>query len=293
MLEHVFQPLPKGIDFGIVTIQYYALAILTGILVALWMAYREVKKLKMNPDDLSDGFSIGLIIGILGARFYYVIYEWSHYKHDIISALYIWKGGMAIHGAILAVAVFLYLYTKKKKLNIYKFIEVLVPGFLLAQAFGRWGNFMNQEAHGGLVPGINVDAQRSFLSELLKLPDFIVDQMYLYGPDGLQYYHPTFLYESIWNLTGFIIMFFVLRKIRRYWVGESLSFYLVWYSVGRFFIEGMRTDSLYVWGTDIRVAQLISVVLALTGVAWFIYRRNKKIYPNQYMDIISLKEGEK
>jgi len=293
MFNHIFQPLPKGIDLGIVTIQYYALAILTGILVALWLAYREVRKLRMNPDDLSDGFSVGLILGILGARFYYVIYEWGHYKNNIISALYIWKGGMAIHGSIIAVAIFLFLYTKKRKLNIYKFIEVLVPGFILAQAFGRWGNFMNQEAHGGPVPGINMDAQRDFLSELLKLPEFVVNQMYLYGPDGLQYYHPTFLYESIWNLTGFIIMFFILRNLKKYWVGESLSFYLVWYSVGRFIIEGMRTDSLYVWGTDIRIAQLISIVLALVGIIWFIYRRVKRIYPVRYKESIHSNKGEK
>jgi len=290
MYDHIYQPLTNSVNLGFLSVQYYALAILTGILVALWIAYREVKKLRLNPDDLTDGFSYGLIIGILGARFYYVIYEWDSYKNNIISALYIWNGGMAIHGTIIAVAVFLYFYTKKRNLNIFKFIEILVPGFLLAQAFGRWGNFMNQEAHGGPVPGIGLDAQREFLSETLKLPQFIVNQMYLYGPDGLQYYHPTFLYESIWNVAGFLIMFFVLRNIKKYWIGEAVSFYLIWYSIGRYFIEGMRTDSLYVWGTDIRMAQLISIVLALVGIAWFIYRRMSELYAVEYKEYVE--QGE-
>lgn len=290
MYNHIFQPLPDHISLGPLTIQFYALAILTGILVALWLGYREIKKLRLNPEDLTDGFTYGLVLGILGARFYYVIYEWDNYKNNIISALYIWNGGMAIHGTIIAVAIFLYFYTKKRGLNLFHYIEVLVPGFLLAQGFGRWGNFMNQEAHGGPVPGLTLDAQREFLDKTLMLPKFIVDQMYLYGPEGLQYYHPTFLYESLWNVAGFLVMFFVLRKIKQYWVGEALSFYLVWYSLGRFFIEGMRTDSLYVWGTDIRIAQAISIVLALAGIAWFVFRRVNEIYPQSYKEYVEQEE---
>ena len=288
MYNHMWDPLKNSLDLGPLSIQFYALAILTGILVALGFGYWEIKKLRMDPDDLSDGFSYGLILGILGARFYYVIYEWSSYKNDIISVFYIWKGGMAIHGTIIAVAIFLYFYTKKKKVSIFKFIEVLVPGFLLAQAFGRWGNFMNQEAHGGIVPGLTLDLRREFLSNTLKLPEFIVNQMYLYGPQGLDYYHPTFLYESMWNVLGFLIMFFLLRRIKNYWVGEALSFYLIWYSIGRFFIENMRTDSLMIG--DIQIARLTSIVLVLVGIAWFVFRRVKKIYPIRYREYIDQPE---
>ncbi|XMB86327.1 prolipoprotein diacylglyceryl transferase [Mycoplasmatota bacterium WC44] len=283
-MEHIWKPLPDSLDLGMFKIQFYALAILTGILVALWLSYREVKKLKMNPDDLSDGFTYGLIFGILGARLYYVIYEWGNYKHDIISAFKIWEGGLAIHGTIIAVAIFVYFYSKKRNISLFKLAEMIAPVFLLAQAFGRWGNFMNQEAHGGLVPGLTLDARREFLSQTLHLPKFIVNQMYLYGPNGLDYYHPTFLYESMWNLAGFIIMFFVLRKIKQYWIGESLSFYLIWYSIGRFFIENMRTDSLMLG--PIQVARLISIVLALLGIALFIYRRKKEIYPVRYLEYV-------
>ncbi|QVK21121.1 prolipoprotein diacylglyceryl transferase [Mycoplasmatota bacterium] len=284
---HVFDPLRDSIGIGRLSIQFYALAILIGILTALWLAYREVTKLRLNPDDLSDGFIYGLIYGILGARLYYVIFEWSEYKDNVITALYIWNGGLAIHGTILAVGIFLYFYVKKRNLNIFKYIELLVPGFLLAQGFGRWGNFFNQEAHGGLVPGASLDARRAFLEQTLHLPKFIVNQMYLYGPEGLDYYHPTFLYESLWNVLGFVIMFFVLRKIRKYWIGDALSFYLVWYSLGRFFIEDMRTDSLM--SGPIQVARMISLVLAGIGIAWFVYRRKKEIYPVSYLEFV---EGE-
>ncbi len=283
---HVFNPLKNSLDLGPLSFQFYAIAIMTGILTALWLAYREVKKLRENPDDLSDGFTWGLVYGILGARMYYVLYEWQSYASDPIRAFYIWEGGLAIHGTILAVSVFLYFYTKKRNLNIFHYIEVLVPGFILAQAIGRWGNFFNQEAHGGMIDGATLDIKRSFLESTLHLPKFIVDQMYLWGPDGLSYYHPTFFYEFAWNMTGFIVMFFILRRIRKYWIGDALSFYLVWYSFGRFFIEGMRTDSLYVWNTDIRMAQLISVVLIIVGLAWFAFRRYKKIYAVSYKEYV-------
>ena len=191
---HVYNPLRNSLDLGPLSFQFYALAIMTGILVALWLAYREVKKLRLNPDDLSDGFVWGLLLGLGGARCYYVIYEWNVYKADPIRAFYIWEGGLAIHGVIIAVAIFLYFYTKKRGLNIFKYIEVLTPGFILAQAFGRWGNFFNQEAHGGMIDGATLDIKRSFLESTLHLPQLIVDQLYLWGPDGLSYSHPTFFY---------------------------------------------------------------------------------------------------
>ncbi len=280
---HNYQPLPNSLDLGPISVSLYALMILLGIVAALTLGYDQVRKLKLKPDDLSDGFLYGLIAGIAGARFYYVIFEWSRYASDPIRAFYIWEGGLAIHGVIIAVAVFLYFYAKKRNLNLFQYLEILVPGFLLAQAFGRWGNFFNQEAHGGVVPGIDLDARRAFLENLF-IPDFIVNNMYLIGPEGLDYYHPTFLYESLWNVAGFLLMFFVIRKIKNYWTGDVLAFYLVWYSVGRFFIEAMRTDSLYLG--NIRVAQLVSVLFIALGLALFAYRRNKQIYPVTYQSLI-------
>ena len=148
----------------------------------------------------------------------------------------------------------------------------MAPGFLIAQAMGRWGNFFNQEAHGGVIGGtlngdpiLSLDDQRSFLSSTLHLPKFITDNMYLYGPDGLNYYHPTFLYESLWNIGGFIIML-VLRRTKLIRTGDMLAIYLVWYSVGRFFIEAMRTDSLYIGNTGLRTAQIISIIMIVAGI---------------------------
>ncbi len=296
MYNHVFQPLPTNfIEFGNFTITYYALAILVGILVALWVGYKEIDKLAMNADDLTDGFSWGLIYAIIGARLYYVFFDWTvnpdSYK-SIIDVIAIWNGGLAIHGAIIAVAIFMYFYTKRRNLNIFKFIEIVVPGFLIGQSFGRWGNFMNQEAHGPVVPGATLDARREFLDQTLHLPKFIVDQMYLKPTSGalelrvLDYYHPTFLYESIWNIIGLILVFFVFRKIKKYWIGDVLSFYLIWYGIGRFFIEAMRTDPLMMGNTGIRFAQLISVVMILAGVVWFFIRRKIKLYPVEYRDYV-------
>ncbi len=149
----------------------------------------------------------------------------------------------------------------------------MAPGFLIAQAAGRWGNFFNQEAHGGVIGGLDtagdviysLDQQRAFLTDTLGLPNFITNNMYLYGPNGLNYYHPTFLYESIWNILGFILML-VLRRTKIIKQGELLSVYLVWYSTGRFFIEGMRTDSLYIGNTGLRTAQIISILMILGGI---------------------------
>lgn len=284
MYNHVYNPLQSSLDLGFIEIQFYALSILTGILVALYLGFREVKKLGLDADQLFDAFTYGLIFGILGARAYYVIYEWDHYKNNVITALYIWNGGMAIHGTIIAVGIFVVYYTRKHKINVFQYLEVLIPGFMLAQAFGRWGNFFNQEAHGPVVPGLTLDLRREFLSNTLHLPDFIVNQMYLFGPSGLDYYHPTFFYEMTWNVVGFAIMFFVLRNIKKYWVGEVASFYMVWYSIGRFFIEGMRTDSLMLG--SIRVAQLISIVLIIAGVTWFFVRRKMEIYPVSYKELV-------
>lgn len=281
---HNYNPLPNTLDLGPLSLSFYALAIVMGILVALYLGYQQARKLGLNENDLSDGFFWGLILGVLGTRVYYVIFQWPRYASNPISALYIWQGGLAIHGAIIFVAVYLVYYTKKRNLNIYKYLEVLVPGFLLAQAFGRWGNFFNQEAYGGVVPGLTLDARRAFLSETLLLPDFITNNMYLLGPSGLDYYHPTFLYESIWNVIGFLIMFFVLRKLKGYFTGDVLSFYLVWYSVGRLFIEPLRTDSLMLG--DFRVAQLISVLMIIAGVALFVVRRQKQLFPVSYQSLV-------
>ena len=181
----------------------------------------------------------------------------------------IWKGGLAIHGALIGSIITAYVFTKKRNVSFWQVVDIAAPSLILGQAIGRWGNFMNQEAHGGEVT-------RAFLENLF-LPEWIINQMYINGV----YYHPTFLYESLWNILGFILLL-VLRRVnlRR---GEIFLTYLIWYSIGRFFVEGLRTDSLMLT-EGIRMAQMISVVLIVGAIAVLIYRRVKGYADVRYLD---------
>lgn len=282
---HVFDPIDRTfIEFGdAFAWQKYSLMIMIGLIVAILLGLREGKKLGILADDILDGVLIIVPLSILGTRLWYVAFEfgnlyWPVFQEDgfiagIIGVFNLTDGGLAIHGGFITAFISAYFFTKIKGINLFSAFDIMAPGFLIAQAFGRWGNFFNQEAHGGVIGGTenglaieSLDTQRAFLSETLHLPDFITNQMYLNGPDGLNYYHPTFLYESLWNITGFIIML-ILRRTKLIRRGDLLPFYLIWYSVGRFFIEGMRTDSLYIGNTGLRTAQVISIIMILGGVA--------------------------
>lgn len=267
--------------------QKYSFMILLGIAIAVFLGIREGNKLGIRTNDIVDGILIIVPLSIIGTRLWYVLFEWQNkywptfleegFVDGIINVFDISSGGLAIHGGFITAFISAYVYTKIKKINFFSAFDIMVPGFLIAQASGRWGNFFNQEAHGGVIGGTNaintpvldVDAQRVFLTDTLHLPDWIANQMY--NPPGAEfannYYHPTFLYESVWNVIGFIIVLFIRRTK---WVknGELLAFYLIWYSFGRFFIEGMRTDSLYVGSTGLRTAQVISILMILGGIAY-------------------------
>ncbi|HAX72221.1 MAG TPA: prolipoprotein diacylglyceryl transferase, partial [Firmicutes bacterium] len=218
----------------------------------------------------------GLPISIISARIYYVAFSWDYYSKNPQNIIKIWEGGIAIHGAIIGAAIFGYIYCKRKKISPWLIMDIAGVSFIIAQAIGRWGNFMNQEAHGGAVPGATLDAQREFLQSLF-IPDFIINNMYINGT----YYHPTFLYESVWNIIGFLIAMFVLRKLSKLLVGEIAAFYAIWYSIGRFVIEGMRTDSLMVTET-LRIAQVISLVSIVAVLIVILIRRVKKLNMETY-----------
>jgi phosphatidylglycerol:prolipoprotein diacylglycerol transferase len=294
---HTFQPLdPVFLEIGGFSWQKYSVMIMLGLLTAIILGLIEGKKLGIIADDILDGVLIIVPLSILGTRLWYVIFEFQNrYLADfqdgffkgLYSVINITDGGLAIHGGFITAFVSAYFFTKKKGINLFSAFDIMAPGFLIAQAFGRWGNFFNQEAHGGVIGGVDslgdsiltLDEQRAFLSDTLHLPDVITNQMYLNGPDGLEYYHPTFLYESIWNVTGFIIML-ILRRTKLIRRGDLLPFYLIWYSVGRFFIEGMRTDSLYIGNTSIRTAQVISVIMIAGGIV--LLYATRKIWPQKY-----------
>ena len=288
MLEpHLFDPIPNiFIDLGFITWYKYSVMIMSGIIIAAVLGIIEGKKLGIKSDTIMDGILIIVPLSIVGTRLWYVIFEWDQYAWDIMKIINITDGGLAIHGGFITAFVSVYFFTKWKNISMFGAFDIVAPGFLIAQAMGRWGNFFNQEAHGGVIGGVDStwDTQRAFLENRLHLPDFITNNMFLYGPDGLNYYHPTFLYESVWNLAGFIIML-ILRRTKFTRTGELLSFYLIWYSVGRFFIEAMRTDSLYILETGIRTAQLISVLMIIGGIVFSVLVR-KVFKAPRYCDVL-------
>lgn len=246
--------------FGL-DIRWYGILIATGMLLGMIIAKYSCALRDINYDSLLDVILISLPFGILGARLYYVIFEVDYYKNNFIEAFNIRQGGLAIHGGIIFAVITAFIVTRYKKINLLKVADVSAPSIIIAQALGRWGNFFNQEAHGG---PITYDFIKHF-------PYFIQKGMYI---DGI-YYHPTFLYESLWNFVVFLILLTVLRKSKEN--GIVFFTYLGLYSIGRFFIEGLRTDSL-MFG-PIRVAQLVSLTGVIIWILYMVlsYRRRKQV----------------
>lgn len=258
------------IEIGPLTIYMYGIMIMLGILGAFILGVKEGKKLGISSDDIIDGLIIILPIAILGTRLYYVIFfgNW-----DQLFSLEL--RGLAIHGGFIAAVIASYFYTKYKHIDIFKTYDLIAPGFLIGQSFGRWGNFFNREAHGGVVGGttngsalLTHDQQFSFLHDTLKIPEFIVNNMFIGG----NYVHPTFLYESLWNFLGLVVLL-ILRRTKLIRSGDLIAIYLIWYSVARFFIESMRTDALYIGDTGLRIAQVISVLMIIGGVLLLVLNR--------------------
>ncbi|EAC3353650.1 prolipoprotein diacylglyceryl transferase [Listeria monocytogenes] len=262
------QPLdPVAIQIGSISVKWYGVIIASAVVIALLLALSEANKRKMDKEIIVDLLIWAIPISIISARIYYVIFEWDFYKNNLGEIVKIWHGGIAIYGALIGAVLTAIIFSRIKKISFWQLADVVAPSLIIAQAIGRWGNFMNQEAHGA-------ETTRSFL-ESLHLPDFIINQMYIDGA----YYQPTFLYESLWNVLGFIVLLIIRRtKIRR---GELFLGYVIWYPFGRFFIEGMRTDSL-MWG-DFRVSQVLSLLLIVLSIGIIIYRR-MKMNPPYYME---------
>ncbi|EBD1423065.1 prolipoprotein diacylglyceryl transferase [Listeria monocytogenes] len=262
------QPLdPVAIQIGSISVKWYGVIIASAVVITLLLALSEANKRKLDKEIIVDLLIWAIPISIISARIYYVIFEWDFYKNNLGEIVKIWHGGIAIYGALIGAVLTAIIFSRIKKISFWQLADVVAPSLIIAQAIGRWGNFMNQEAHGA-------ETTRSFL-ESLHLPDFIINQMYIDGA----YYQPTFLYESLWNVLGFIVLLIIRRtKIRR---GELFLGYVIWYSFGRFFIEGMRTDSL-MWG-DFRVSQVLSLLLIVLSIGIIIYRR-MKMNPPYYME---------
>lgn len=250
---------PVAFNLGPLSVRWYGIIIAVGILLGYFVAQRALVKAGLHKDTLVDIIFYSALFGFIAARIYFVIFQWPYYAENPSEIIKIWHGGIAIHGGLIGGFIAGVIVCKVKNLNPFQIGDIVAPSIILAQGIGRWGNFMNHEAHGGPV-------SRAFL-EQLHLPNFIIENMYING----QYYHPTFLYESIWDVAGFIILVNIRKHLK---LGETFFLYLTWYSIGRFFIEGLRTDSLMLT-SNIRVAQLVSILLILISISLIVYRRIK------------------
>lgn len=244
-------------------VYYYSLCILLGVIVAYILITREGKKQGLPKEFISDLIFYTLIIGILGARVYYCVFNLDYYLANPSEILKIYNGGLAIHGGVIAGLIFVYFYTKKKNVNFIKILDIVAPTVIIAQSFGRWGNFFNQEAHGGITTYQNL--------KNMHIPEFIINGMHIEG----KYYYPTFFFESIWCLIGFIILM-IARRNKNLRKGFQIGFYFIWYGIGRFFIEAFRTDSLMFFG--LKIAQIVSLIGIIIGIIIIVTNKNKKYY---------------
>ena len=249
------------LNLGIFQIKWYSFFIFLAMLTACLIIFKESKKKNVPDNYLTNLIFYGLIIGILGARLYYVIFNLDYYLNNPSQIFAIWNGGLAIHGGLISALIFLIIYSRKNKINILQMLDIIVLGVIIAQAIGRWGNFFNQEAYGNII---SLQALKN-----MHLPKFIIDGMYISG----SYREPTFLYESICSLIGFILLL-ILRATKKLKTGQLTAIYLIWYGIVRFGIETLRSDSLMLG--QIKVAQLVSLLFVISGIALFIYSYKKK-----------------
>ena len=266
---------PVAFKLGNLSVKWYGIIMAVAIILAVSMAIFEGRKRQIESDDFMDLLLWAVPLGYVGARIYYVIFEWNYYSQHLDEIIAIWNGGIAIYGGLLAGLAVLLVFCYKRMLPPFLMLDIITPGVMAAQILGRWGNFINQEAHGG-------PTALAFLQSL-HLPDFIINQMKIGGV----YYQPTFLYESFFNLIGLLIILLLRHRKHLFKQGEIFMLYLAWYSVVRFFVEGMRTDSLYLW-ESIRVSQMLSVILLIVVIVLFIYRR-RIVKPKWYLDGSGLK----
>lgn len=252
------------LSIGSINIYWYSVLIVIAIVIGMYFSLKQAIKNGLGKDFLYDLIFWLIPVGIIGARLYYVLFNFSMFKDNILDIFKVWEGGLAIYGVVIAAIIFIIFYCRKKNKSILLTLDTLVPYLILGQAIGRWGNFINKEAHGGLT---TIEHLKS-----LHLPNFIIDGMHING----SYYIPTFLYESLWCLLGFIILLIVRNKNKYKNKGLLLFIYFIWYGIGRFFIESLRTDSLYLG--IFRISQIVSIILIIIGIIGIIYiiRRDNK-----------------
>ena len=260
-----------GFTVGPLSINFYGLIIATGLILAVVYAWKRCSQFGIKADDITDGVLYIVPFAVICARAYYCIFEWeARFASNPISALYIWEGGLAIYGGVIGALIGVSVFCYFKRIKLPALLDLVALGFLIGQSLGRWGNFFNREAYG---------AETDFFLRmgLMLTPD-------RYMSTEMLYYHPTFLYESVWNLVGFLVLHFVSK--RRQYDGQVALGYVVWYGLGRAWIEGLRTDSLY-WG-DFRVSQMLAVMSCAAAAIVLIVMALRKHDPKKlYVNLLA------
>ena len=265
--------LPKGITIGGFTIAYYGIIIACGMIAGLLLARWQAKRTGQNPEFYMDYAFFGIIFAIIGARLYYVAFSWENYKDDLLQIFNTRGGGMAIYGGVIAAVITALVYCRIKKYRFSLFADTAVVGLILGQVIGRFGNFMNREAFGEYTDSLFAMRLRVDQVAASSITDTMREHMT--NIDGVQYIqvHPTFLYESVWNLIVLILM--LLRTKKKAFDGEIFLIYLIGYGIGRAWIEGLRTDQLQIGSTGIAVSQVLSALIAVVGIGVWIYQYRK------------------
>ena len=260
---------PRSFQLGPLTIHFYGAIIALGLVLAVLYASRRSREFGIKEDDLLDGVLWVTPFAILCARAYYCVFSWEQYAANPIKVLYIWEGGLAIYGGVIGAVVGVLVFCHVKKIRTATILDLVLLGFLIGQSLGRWGNFFNREAFGA------------------ETDTFLRMGLMNRYTEEVTYYHPTFLYESVWNAAGFLLLH-LLSKKRKY-DGQIAQGYAAWYGLGRTFIEGLRTDSLY-WG-PFRVSQLLAAVSCLAAVAVLIWQMFRPHDPkNLFVNVVADRE---
>ncbi len=255
-------------------VYWYGVIIASGVLIALAFAIREAKRTGQNAENYVDIALFGVIFSVIGARLYYVLFSWELYIDEPLKIFALREGGLAIYGGIIAGVITVIIYTKIKKLNFWLVADTAAPSLILGQIIGRWGNFFNREAFGGYTD--NIFAMRYLKQQVNNIaPSVLKNTITVNGTEYIQV-HPTFLYESVWNI-GVLIILLIMRKNKKF-DGQIFGFYLLGYACGRVWIEGLRTDQLKIG--HFAVSQILSAVLIFVAFALLWYRKQKSISIN-------------
>ena len=258
---------PVLYSIGGYELRWYSVLILVAFFVGYNLVKKEANRFKIKSDFIFNMLFWALIFGVIGARIYYVIFDYASFKNNPIEILMVWKGGLAIHGGLIAGLITILVYTKKYNFRTIRILDYCVVGLIVAQAIGRWGNFFNSEAHGVVTTLEHL--------QNLHIPEFVINGMFINGV----YYTPTFYYESLFCLLGFIILLFV-RRHKYIKVGDVTALYLIYYGILRIFIESSRTDALMFMG--FKIAQIVSIVMIIVGLIIFIVNRKKGKFEDLY-----------